>query len=69
SVRLGLELGYAFEKLYPGKIPWDTNRYLIGNHVAVQAGKDAVDPRTQIQSMEEALAAFEKRREKYLIYK
>ena len=69
STRFGLELGYAFEKLYPGKIPWDANRFLIGNHEVIAAGKDAVDPRTTVQKMEDSLAAFIRQREKYLLYK
>jgi uncharacterized protein YbbC (DUF1343 family)/CubicO group peptidase (beta-lactamase class C family) len=69
STRLGLELGYALEKLYPGKIPWDTNRFLIGNHKVIEAGKADLDPRTMVQKMEDSLASFVSRREKYLLYK
>ena len=69
STRFGLELGYALEKLYPGKIPWDTNRFLIGNHKVIAAGREAVDPRTTVQQMEESLAGFLQQREKYLLYK
>jgi uncharacterized protein YbbC (DUF1343 family)/CubicO group peptidase (beta-lactamase class C family) len=69
STRLGLELGYAFEKLYPGKIPWDVNRFLIGDHDVIAAGKSATDPRTTVQKMQDALAAFVKRREKFLLYR
>jgi uncharacterized protein YbbC (DUF1343 family)/CubicO group peptidase (beta-lactamase class C family) len=69
STRFGLELGYALERLYPGKIPWDTNRFLIGNHDVVEAGKAGIDPRTTVQKMEDSLAAFLGRREKYLLYK
>jgi len=69
STRLGLELGYALEKLYPGKIPWDSNRILIGDHEVIAAGKSAVDPRTTVQKMQDSLAAFMKLREKYLLYK
>jgi uncharacterized protein YbbC (DUF1343 family)/CubicO group peptidase (beta-lactamase class C family) len=69
GTRLGLELGYAFEKLYPGKIPWDTNRFLIGNHEVIEAGRNAVDPRITVQKMQDALATFERRREKYLLYR
>ena len=68
STRFGLELGYALEKLYPGKIPWDTNRFLIGNHEVIAAGKAAADPRTTVQKMEDSVAAFVKRRAKYLLY-
>jgi len=69
STRLGLELGYALEKLYPGKIPWDVNRFLIGNHEAMAAGKNGADPRSTVQQMEDSLVAFNQRREKYLLYK
>ena len=69
STRFGLELGYGLEKLYPGKIPWDTDRFLIGNHAVIAAGKAAVDPRTTVEKMEDSIAAFVKRREKYLLYK
>jgi uncharacterized protein YbbC (DUF1343 family)/CubicO group peptidase (beta-lactamase class C family) len=69
STRFGLEVGYALEKLYPGKIPWEINRFLIGNHEVIEAGKAAQDPRTTVQGMEASLASFLSRREKFLIYK
>ena len=69
STRLGLELGYALEKLYPGRIPWDVNRFLIGNHEVIEAGKAGLDPRATVQKMEDPLASFVSRREKYLLYK
>jgi uncharacterized protein YbbC (DUF1343 family)/CubicO group peptidase (beta-lactamase class C family) len=69
STRLGLELGFALEKLYPGKIPWDLNRFLIGNHEVITAGKADLDPRATVQKMEDSLAPFLSRREKFLLYK
>jgi uncharacterized protein YbbC (DUF1343 family)/CubicO group peptidase (beta-lactamase class C family) len=69
STRFGLEVGYALEKLYPGKIPWEANRFLIGNHDVIAAGKTDLDPRTTVQEMEDSLASFVSRREKYLLYK
>jgi uncharacterized protein YbbC (DUF1343 family)/CubicO group peptidase (beta-lactamase class C family) len=69
STRLGLEVGYALESLYPGKIPWDANRFLIGNHETIAAGKRAVDPRTSIQNMEDSVKEFVERRDKYLLYR
>jgi uncharacterized protein YbbC (DUF1343 family)/CubicO group peptidase (beta-lactamase class C family) len=69
STRLGLELGYAYEKLYPGKIPWDVNRFLIGNHEVLEAGKSGTDPRTTVQKIQDPLAAFVERREKFLLYR
>ncbi|HLG96354.1 MAG TPA: exo-beta-N-acetylmuramidase NamZ domain-containing protein [Bryobacteraceae bacterium] len=69
STRLGLEVAYALEKLYPGKMSWDSDRFLIGNHQVVAAIKSGADPRDTAEKMEEALAAFIKQREKYLLYK
>jgi uncharacterized protein YbbC (DUF1343 family)/CubicO group peptidase (beta-lactamase class C family) len=69
SVRLGLEIGYALERLYPGKLPWDINRYLIGNHEVLQAGKDGKDPKTTIQQLETPVAEFIRRSNQYLLYK
>jgi uncharacterized protein YbbC (DUF1343 family)/CubicO group peptidase (beta-lactamase class C family) len=69
SARLGLELAYAFEKLYRGKMVLETNRFLIGNHEVIAAEKEGVDPRTTLQKIDESLAAFVQRREKYLLYK
>ncbi len=68
SVRLGLELGYALEKLYPGKIPWETNRFLIGNRAAIAAGKAAADPKATFD-LDTGLLDFMKRRDSYLLYK
>jgi uncharacterized protein YbbC (DUF1343 family) len=69
STRLGLELGYAMQKLYPGKIDWEVNRFLIGNRSVIQQEKDGVDPRTIVQNMEDSVKDFVERRAKYLLYK
>jgi uncharacterized protein YbbC (DUF1343 family)/CubicO group peptidase (beta-lactamase class C family) len=69
STRLGLELGYALNQLYPGKIAWQQNRLLIGNHEVLRELKDGVDPRTILQEMEGALAGFAQQRERYLLYR
>lgn len=69
STRLGLEVAYALEKLYPGSIPWEENRFLIGNREVINAMKAAADPRDTVQKIEESLAAFIKQRDKYLLYK
>ncbi len=69
STRLGLEVAYALEKLYPGRIPWEENRFLIGNRQVINAMKTGTDPRDTVQKIEESLAAFIQRREKYLLYK
>ena len=69
SVRFGMEIAFALEKLYPGKIDFDTNLKLIGNKKLIAAMKAAVDPRTSIQEMEEDLKRWADRRMPYLIYK
>jgi uncharacterized protein YbbC (DUF1343 family)/CubicO group peptidase (beta-lactamase class C family) len=69
STRLGIELGFSLEKLYPGKIPWNVNRPLIGNRDLIHAAQSGVDARTAVQNMEDGLAEWNKRREKYLLYK
>jgi uncharacterized protein YbbC (DUF1343 family)/CubicO group peptidase (beta-lactamase class C family) len=69
SIRLGLEVAYALQKLYPGKISWDVDRFLIGNHETIAALKAGTDPRTIVQQLEEALAPFAEQRSRYLIYK
>jgi uncharacterized protein YbbC (DUF1343 family)/CubicO group peptidase (beta-lactamase class C family) len=69
STRLGLELGYAFNKLYPGKIAWQENRFLVGNQQVLGNLKDGVDPGTILQEIENSLAGFTQQRERYLLYR
>jgi uncharacterized protein YbbC (DUF1343 family) len=68
SVRLGLELSAALEKLYPGKIALETNKRLIGSRAAIQALTAQQDPRTIVQDQENSLRSFLERRGKYLLY-
>ncbi len=69
STRLGLEIAYAIGNLYPGKIALDRNRLLIGNREVIDAEEKGEDPRTIVQKMEDSLAEFVKKREKYLLYR
>jgi uncharacterized protein YbbC (DUF1343 family) len=69
STRLGLEVAYALEKLYPGKMAWEVDRFLVGNHETIAAMKSGADPRTTVQKLEESLSGFVKQREDYLLYK
>jgi uncharacterized protein YbbC (DUF1343 family)/CubicO group peptidase (beta-lactamase class C family) len=69
STRLGLELAYALNKLYPGKIAWQENRLLIGNHEVLRELKDGVSPGTIFEEMENSLAGFGHQREQYLLYR
>ncbi len=68
SVRLGMEIGVALEKLYPGKIPWEANRFLIGSRETISALRSGEDPRTIEAQQEGGLREFLTRREKYLLY-
>jgi uncharacterized protein YbbC (DUF1343 family)/CubicO group peptidase (beta-lactamase class C family) len=69
STRLGLELGYALNQLYPGKITWQENRFLVGNKEVLKDLKDGIDPRTILQEMEGSLGGFIQHRERYLLYR
>lgn len=69
STRLGLEVAYALGKLYPGKIAWQDNRFLIGSHEVLTALQAGSDPRNIVEQMQNPLARFIERREKYLRYR
>lgn len=69
SSRLGLELGAALQKLYPGKIDFTLNRKLIANPETMRMLGAGDDPRVIQDRQAEELAAFLERRAKYLIYK
>jgi uncharacterized protein YbbC (DUF1343 family) len=69
STRLGLEVAYALNKLYSGKIAWQENRFLIGSHGVLEELKDGTDPRTILQEMENSLTRFMQQRERYLLYR
>jgi uncharacterized protein YbbC (DUF1343 family)/CubicO group peptidase (beta-lactamase class C family) len=68
-VRLGMEIGAALEKLYPGKYPWKASERLIGNRATISALEKGQDPRLIQQAHEEGLRSFLERRAKYLLYK
>lgn len=69
STRFGLEIAYALEKLYPGKISFETNRLLIGNRDVIASLHGDKDPRAIVQQMEESVGDFVRKREKYLLYR
>jgi uncharacterized protein YbbC (DUF1343 family) len=64
-----LEVAYALGKLYPGKIAWQDNRFLIGNHEVLKAIEDGADPRSVLEEMQDSRARFIERRDKYLLYR
>jgi uncharacterized protein YbbC (DUF1343 family)/CubicO group peptidase (beta-lactamase class C family) len=69
SVRLGMEIGAALEKLFPGKLPWDATARLIGNKDTISALRELRDPRAIESDHEEPLRNFLAVRDKYLLYR
>jgi uncharacterized protein YbbC (DUF1343 family)/CubicO group peptidase (beta-lactamase class C family) len=69
STRLGLEIAFALQTLYPGQMNFDVNRFLIGSRRVIEGLKSGRDPRNLILEMDEDLKAFVARRAKYLIYR
>jgi uncharacterized protein YbbC (DUF1343 family) len=68
AVRLGLELAFALERLYPGKLDLEACKHSIGNRALLDAMKAGVDPGTIEQQILPALAAFTARRAPFLLY-
>jgi uncharacterized protein YbbC (DUF1343 family) len=68
SVRLGLELAFALQRLYPGKLDIEACKLSIGNRKAIDAMKAGTDPGTIEQHMADDLAAFAERRKPFLLY-
>lgn len=68
SLRLGLELAVALQKLYPGKIDVKLNRNLIGSNETIEAIERAEDPRNVEPKLQEELQPFLEKRAKYLLY-
>ncbi|MEO7144643.1 MAG: DUF1343 domain-containing protein, partial [Bryobacteraceae bacterium] len=68
SVRLGMEIAHALEQLYPGRLNWESTRFLIGNRAVLDALRQGGDPRTIQLNLEEPIRGFLARRQKYLLY-
>ena len=68
SVRLGLEVVYALQKLYPGKIDLELSKQLIGNRKVIDELKAGDDPRVIQQNLLPDIAAFMNRRRPFLLY-
>ncbi len=69
SVRIGLEVAAALEKLYPGKIDFSVNKRLIGNADTIRRLQAGEDPRGIEESYSEPLQRFLAIRERYLLYR
>lgn len=68
SVRFGLELAVALQKLYPGKMDFAVSRKLIGSDQVVKALEMGMDPASIARLYAPQLASFEAKRAKYLLY-
>jgi uncharacterized protein YbbC (DUF1343 family) len=68
AVRVGLEIAYALEKLYPGKINFEACRFLIGNREVIDAMKAAADPGAIELRLQDQVQEFQDRRRPYLLY-
>jgi uncharacterized protein YbbC (DUF1343 family) len=68
ATRLGIELLVALQKLYPGKIDFSGGKRLIGSDDVLKRIQAAEDPRTIVQSYQDAVAEFVKLRAQYLLY-
>jgi uncharacterized protein YbbC (DUF1343 family) len=69
ATRLGLELAVAFQKLYPGKVDFSSGKRLIGSDDAIRRIQAGEDPRTILQSFQDAMESWVKLRDQYLLYR
>jgi uncharacterized protein YbbC (DUF1343 family) len=69
SVRVGIELACALQRLYPGKVDWSGGKRLIGSDDTVRRIAAGEDADTIMKSLESGLKEFEAIRRRYLIYK
>lgn len=68
SVRLGLELAFALNRLYPGKIDFEKCKLSIGNRRTIDAMKAGRDPATIERGLTRDLAEYVERRKQFLLY-
>jgi uncharacterized protein YbbC (DUF1343 family) len=68
SVRLGLELAFALNRLYPGRIDFERCKLSIGNRRTINAMKAGEDPAAIEQALASDLAAYRARRKAFLLY-
>jgi uncharacterized protein YbbC (DUF1343 family)/CubicO group peptidase (beta-lactamase class C family) len=65
---LGLELAAALYRLFPGKFWLDQTLSMIGSREVLAAIKNGEDPGKIRQRWQAGLAAFQQKRQKYLLY-
>ena len=68
SVRVGLDLAYALQHLYPGKINFEACRFLVGSRQVIDLLKAGAAPGGIEERIREQVQRFEERRRPFLIY-
>lgn len=68
STRMGLEIAAALQRLFPGHLDLEVNRFLIGSRRLISQLQSGVDPRNLAQELEDDARGFLTRRTPYLIY-
>jgi uncharacterized protein YbbC (DUF1343 family) len=68
SVRLGLEVAAALQKLYPHKIDLQKCRFLIGNKQVIREIEAGADAQSIERKWRDALESYMNRRKAYLMY-
>ncbi|HEY3744483.1 MAG TPA: exo-beta-N-acetylmuramidase NamZ domain-containing protein [Bryobacteraceae bacterium] len=70
ATRLGMELAVGIEKLFPGKMNWETDRFLIGSRELVDTlKKGGADARLLTDKLDAANEKYLARRARYLLYR
>ncbi|MGA8594317.1 MAG: exo-beta-N-acetylmuramidase NamZ domain-containing protein [Bryobacteraceae bacterium] len=68
SVRLGLEVATALQKLYPGKISFDACKWLIGSQAVIERIKAGNNAQQVDADIAKELPEFLERRKRFLLY-
>lgn len=68
SVRLGIEVAVALQRLYPGQMSYPLNGKLIGSQALIKDFAAGADPRAVQARLEEELGPFLARRANFLLY-
>ena len=68
SIRFGVELAAALEKLFPGKMTWQVNEKLVGSRRVLAGLAAGESPEQILASFAPGVTAFEQRRAKFLLY-
>ena len=69
SMRMGLEIAAVLKKLYPDKVDLAKTITLLGNAATVEELRIGAPPEKIVADWKDDLAAYEKTRRKYILYK